>query len=295
MQDKNLVRRRRAVAVLLVVVSFGLLTLYFGEGRSGGLHAIQRGAQAVLGPIESGASRVLKPFRDATGWVGDSLDAKDENEQLRAEVAQLRQQLATSQTDQREAQQLRSLVGLPEEDNYPAGTDPLTARVIAHSPTVWYSTLRVDKGSDDGVEVDQPVVTADGLAGKVTDVTGGNAEVTLITDADSAVSAQVVPRGARGIVQPKVGDPNDLLLDFIDKSDRIEEGDTVVTSGSTSSEFESLFPRGIPIGKVTNVDPGERDLYQRVHMEPFADLKRLDFVQILTGEPQAQTAEVSGP
>lgn len=290
-----MVRRRRAVVLVLVAVSFGLLTLYFGEGAGGGLHAVQRGAQAVLGPIESGASRALKPFRDGTGWIGDSLDAKSENEHLRAEVSELRQQLATSQTDQREAQELRSLVDLPKEDNYPTDTEPLTARVIAHSPTVWYSTLQVDKGSDDGVTVDQPVVTGDGLAGKVTDVTGSTAQITLITDAESAVSAQLVPQGARGVVQPKVGDPNDLLLDFIDKSEKVEEGDTVITSGSTSTRFESLFPRGIPIGKVTRVDPEERDLYQRVHMEPFADLKRLDFVQVLTGSPPAQTAEVAGP
>lgn len=295
MQDKNVVRRRRAVLALLVVLSFGLLTLYFGEGAGGGLHAIQRGAQAVLGPIESGASRALKPVRDGTGWIGDSLSAKSENEELRAEVAQLRQQLATSETDAREADQLRALVDLPKEDNYPSGAEHLTARVIAHSPTVWYSTLQIDKGSDDGVRTEQPVVTADGLAGKVTDVTGGTAQITLITDAESAVSAQLVPRGARGIVQPKVGDPNDLLLEFLDKEEKVEEGDTVITSGSTSSRVESLFPRGIPIGKVSRVDPNERDLYQRVHVEPFADLKRLDFVQVLTGELPAQTAEVSAP
>lgn len=295
MHDKNVVRRRRAVLALLVTLSLVLLTIYFGESAGGGLHAVQRGAQAVLAPIESGASKVLKPFRDATGWIGDSLSAQGENDELRAEVAELRQQLAAGQYDEREVQQLRALLDLPEEDGFPGGTQPVTARVIAQSPTVWYSTVQIDKGRDDGVEVDQPVVTGDGLAGKVTSVTGGSSQVTLMTDADSAVSAQVVPSGTRGIVKPQVGDPKDLLLDFLDKEDKVEEGATVVTSGSTSSRLESLFPRGVPIGEVTRVDAEERELYQRVHLEPYADLRRLDFVQVLTGDPAPEPTEVAAP
>lgn len=296
MQDKNVVRRRRAVLALLVALSLGLLTIYFGESAGGGLHAIQRGAQAVLAPIESGVNTAVKPVRDGTGWIGDALGAQGENDDLKAEVARLRQQVAASETAQRENDQLRALVDLPKEEGFPSGTEPVTARVIAHSPTVWYSTMQINAGSDDGVEKDQPVVTGDGLVGKIADVTGGTAEVTLITDADSAVSAQLVPQGTRGIVQPKVGDPDDLLLDFLDREDDVKEGATVITSGSTATEFESLFPRGVPIGKVSRVDPEERELYQRVHVRPFADLKQLDVVQVLTGDPAGgPTTEAAAP
>jgi len=168
--------------------------------------------------------------------------------------------------------------------------------VIARSPTVWYSTVKIDRGSSDGVRRNQPVIAAGGLAGKVTKVTGGTAEVTLITDASSAVSGQVMPNGASGIVKPEVGEPDDLLLDFVDKGRRVTEGTTVVTSGFTSSRVESLFPRGIPIGRVTKVDLDEVELYQRVHMKPFADLRRIDFVQVLTakGTP-AEAAQVPVP
>lgn len=296
MQDKNVVRRRRAVLALLVALSLGLLTIYFGESAGGGLHAIQRGAQAVLAPIESGVNTAVKPVRDGTGWIGDALGAQGENDDLKAEVARLRQQVAASETAQRENDQLRALVDLPKEEGFPSGTEPVTARVIAHSPTVWYSTMQINAGSDDGIEKDQPVVTGDGLVGKIADVTGGTAEVTLITDADSAVSAQLVPQGTRGIVQPKVGDPDDLLLDFLDREDDVKKGATVITSGSTATEFESLFPRGVPIGKVSRVDPEERELYQRVHVRPFADLKQLDVVQVLTGDPAGgPTTEAAAP
>ena len=288
------VRRRRAALAALVGVSIVLLTAYFGESAGGGLHAIQRGAQDVLAPIESGASRVFKPVRDLVNWTGDVLGAKGENEKLSKEVDRLRREVAAAQTARRDAAQLRELVDLPKREGFPEGTDPVAARVIARSPTVWYSTVQIDKGSDDGIEVDQPVVTGGGLAGKVDSVTGGTARVRLITDEETAVSAQIMPDGAAGIVQPEVGDPDDLLLDFIQKGRRVTKGATVVTSGFTSQKLESLFPRGIPIGKVKRTDPDELELYQRVHVEPFADLRRMDYVQVLTGQPDRQQTAAEG-
>jgi rod shape-determining protein MreC len=294
--DKKVIRRRRAALAIFVALSVALLTAYFGESGGGVLHALQRGAQEALAPIETGASRALKPVRDLFGWVGDTVDAKDENKRLRQEVERLRGELARAETARRDARELRGLVGLHRDEGFPQGTRPVTARVIARSPTVWFSSVKIDKGSNDGVRLDQPVIASGGLAGKVTSVSGGTAQVTLLTDASSAVSAQVMPEGANGIVKPEVGNPRDLLLDFVEKGRRVTEGTTVVTSGFTSSRVESLFPRGIPIGTVTEVDLDEIELYQRVHIRPFADLRRLDWMQVLTarGRP-AQTAGVLAP
>jgi rod shape-determining protein MreC len=294
MYDRT-VRRRRAVLAVFVVMSLVLITAYFGESTGGALHTLQRGAQEALAPLEEGVSRALKPVRDLVGWTGDVFGAKGENEQLKREVEDLRQEVAEAQIDRREAEQLRGLVGLPKRLEYPASLETVAARVIAHSPTAWYSTVQIDKGSSDGVRAGQPVVASEGLAGKVESTTDGTARVTLITDASSAVSAQVFPAGARGIVRPQVSNPDDLLLDYIQSKRKVAEGSTIVTSGSTSSRFESLFPRGIPIGKVSRVDPEERELYQRVHVRPFADLRRIDFVQVLRYEPDEARAEVTAP
>jgi rod shape-determining protein MreC len=295
--DSKVIRRRRATLAVLVGLSIVMLTAYFGESNNGGFfHTLQRGAQEAFAPIETGTDRALKPFRDLFGWFGDTIDAKGENEDLRSEVQDLRQRLAENATGARDAAQLRGLVELRRSASFPAATRPVAARVIARSPTVWYSTVKIDKGSGDGLRRNQPVIASGGLAGKVTQVTGGTAEVTLITDASSAVSGQVMPNGASGIVKPEVGEPDDLLLDFVDKGRRVTEGTTVVTSGFTSSRVESLFPRGIPIGRVTKVDLDEIELYQRVHMKPFADLREVDFVQVLTakGTP-AEAAQVPAP
>src|SRR3712207_661116 len=108
MHDHRAVRRRRAVLAALVALSIGLLTAYFGESASGGLHAVQRGVMDVLAPIQEGANRALKPFRDLFGWVGDTMDAKSERDELRKERDQLRREVADLQLAQGDLQDLQS-------------------------------------------------------------------------------------------------------------------------------------------------------------------------------------------
>jgi cell shape-determining protein MreC len=102
--------------------------------------------------------------------------------------------------------------------------------------------------------------------------------VLLITDGDSGVSAKVNETSATGIVETAVGDPNDLRLNFLGRDDDPRQGQTVVTSGTKSQRYPSFFPEGIPIGRITDVDEDEGT----VHVRPFANLRRLDYVQIVT-------------
>jgi len=282
---KQTVRRRRAVLGLLVGLSLILLTAYFGESAGGGLHALQRGVLQVLAPIQEGASRALKPFRDAAGWFGDTLHAKSQRDQARKEVKSLRGLVIGGQSAVQENVQLKSLLGLDKSSGL-SRYRPVSSRVIGRSPTIWYETINVDRGSSSGVQVNQPVVGGDGLVGKVTSVTSGASQVTLVTDHTSGVSAKVTDSGIDGIVQPALGDPNDLLLQFVSRKERIVKGEAIVTAGTSSSKLESLFPPGIPIGSVSRVEAAEVNLYQRVHIRPYSDLRKLDFVQILT-QPRA--------
>lgn len=294
MYDRKTIRRRRAVLAVFIALSIVILTAYFGESRGGAFHTLQRGAQETFAPIETGASSALKPFRDFFGWTGDTIDAKDQNTELKDEVERLRTDLAEAQTSLRDANQLKAIRNLHQENYFPTSTQPVTARVIAKSPTVWYSSVKIDKGSNDGVRVNHPVIAAGGLAGKVISATGGTAEVRLITDGESGVSAQVFPQGVTGVVRPQVGNPNDLLLENVESGRRVTERTLVITSGFTSLKGESLFPRGIPIGRVTEVDFDELETYQRVHIKPFADLRRVDVVEVLTRRGVAQEASLAG-
>jgi rod shape-determining protein MreC len=280
--NKKAVRRRRAVLGLLVACSLILLTAYFGESAGGGLHAMQRGFLEVVSPIQEGASRALKPVRDLFGWFGDTLDAKKERDSLRKQVAQWRAQAIANESARRKADDLGRIVKL-DGDLSLGEMGPVTARVTGRSPTVWYSTITINKGSSDGVRPYQPVVTGDGLVGTVSlNVAGHSAIVQLITDSKSGVAAATSDSGVTGIVQPAVGAPDDLRLEFIRHADRVKKGENLVTAGTSTGRLPSLFPPNIPIGRVTKVDQDEVDLYQRVHLRPFASLRRLNFVQVLT-------------
>jgi rod shape-determining protein MreC len=278
------VRRRRAVLALLVIASLILLSAHFSESDSGPLHELQRGAATVLSPLEEGASRALKPVRDLFNWFDETFEARGENDELRSQVAELRQQVVASQDAVGENEELREALEL-EQQGF-AGYEQVTARVIGRSPTIWYSTVKIDQGSSSGLRVDDPVMTGDGLVGRVTETTSGTAVVTLITDHRSAVSARVLPDGPLGSLTPEVGDPDDLLLDFIEEDQEIDEGSTLATSGSTSERFESYYPPGIPIGEVTEAEPGEQETYLTVHVDPFADLREFEYAQVLTGGPE---------
>jgi rod shape-determining protein MreC len=279
------VRRRRAVLVLLIVAALVLLSTQFSESESGPLHSMQRAVASVFGPLEEGASRALKPARDLVNWVGETFNARGENGDLKSENAKLHAELTKAQSAEGENEQLRKLLGLDRRGTL-AGYTPVTARVIARSPTVWYSSVTVDKGSSSGVQLNDPVVDGDGLVGRVTDVTHGTSQVTLITDNRSAVSARVLPSGPEGVAEPQVGNPSSLLLDFIDKTQPIHQGQIVATAGWSNGAISSAFPPGIPIGKVADATIGEQETYQRVHVTPFADMRGLDFVQVATSGPK---------
>jgi len=287
MNDK-VVRRRRAVLALHDVLTMFLLTAYIGESGNGGLHAVQRGAMEVLAPIQEGANRALKPVRDLFGWFGDTMDAKSERDKLKAERDALRREVARLEVERSELEQLGAL----QEQNTAGGLgnlEPVVARVIARSPSSWYQTVQINKGSSDGLEVDQPVVNGEGLVGKVKSVSDGNAVVMLLTDQDFGVSARTLRSREPGSVGPAVGAPGDLRFELVPNAKEVRRGELIITAGTDTStraaELPSLYPTGIPIGTVKRIETGEGELDRVIHVAPVANLRDLDIVEVLT-EPE---------
>jgi rod shape-determining protein MreC len=285
--DKT-VRRRRAVLALLVVLSLLLLTAYFGESGGGSLHGVQRTFLTVVSPIQDGANKALKPVRDLFGWFGDTLHAKGQRDELRKQIDRLRPELVAAQAEKRTYQQLISLYHLNQLGV--SSYHPVTATVVGKSPNIWYSTVTIDKGAPDGIKVNDPVINAEGLVGRVVAVEGDGAQVDLISDSTMGVSARVGTSQATGIVQPKVGDPNDLLLQYLPANTRPNKGEYVVTSGTVASSDESLYPPGLLIGQVTSVN--EESAYTSVNVHPIANLHNLDVVEVLTSHSGGQAANL---
>ena len=273
------VRRRRAVLALLVVGSFVLLTLTYQ-----GSHSLQSGVSTIFSPVQSVADRALKPARDLVDWFDKTFDARGENSRLKTELVTVRRQAVAGQEALQENRQMRKLLELDRDPPLLyTSYKPVTGRVIARSPTVWRSSVTIDLGSGDGVSADDPVISGDGLVGRVASVGPGSAQVMLLTDHASAVSAKIVPSGVQGVVKPEVGNPEDLILDFIDSTKRVHGGQTVVTAGWRAQGLASLFPPGLPLGEVTRASIVEQEANEQVDVRPYADLRNLDLVQVLTG------------
>jgi rod shape-determining protein MreC len=271
--------RRRVVVGVLAALSLALLSIYFREAPSGPLHDAQSAGAAVLRPLQVGAERVARPFRDLYGWFDGLVDAKSENERMRAEIEALRQKAIENQTAAQENEELRDRLAfqdLPSLKDYRL----VNTRVIVY-PSQTEKEFVIAAGSDDGIRAHSPVLSAGGaLIGEVTQVTAGTALVTLITDETSAVAARDLETRATGLVQAGPGDS--LFLDRVTKDKQVAIGDLVVTAGSRVGRLPSLFPSGIPIGFVTHVNQTDTEPFKQIQIDPLDDLDDLYAVTVLT-------------
>jgi rod shape-determining protein MreC len=273
--------RRRLIVGVLVVLALVLISLSFRSGEDGPLTGVQSAGSTVLRPFAVGFERVAQPFRDAYGWADSLLDARSEAERLRVENRELLQRAIQSEFALQENDYLRRLLTYLDGARFPGDFDPVAAEVIGRPAGAFTQAIVVAAGSNNGVRVNDPVVTADGLVGLVTRVTPDTARVQLLTDEEAAVSAVDLRTGATGIVRHSRGTRETLVLDRVRKQDLVKVGDEIVTAGWRASGLSSLYPKGIPIGKVTSVGQTDTDLFQQVQIDPLVDFGSLDAVLVL--------------
>ena len=226
------------------------------------------------------------------GWFGSTLKAKSQNAELRKQLDRLRAQYIVNQSNEHSYQELLKLDHLDHELSI-ADYNPVTATVVYQSPNIWYSIITIDRGSSSGVRINDPVVSGEALIGKVTEVVPDAAQVSLITDSAVEVTAKISATGTVGMVQPEVGAPGKLLMQYLypSSSGSPLPGDYVVTSGTVASPGASLYPKGIPIGQVTSVN--EQGGFKSVEVSPLANLHSLESVQVLTYASGSRAAALS--
>ena len=276
--------RARLVALTLVFISLALITVYFRESDDGTLHSAQRIGLSVAMPFEVAGERIARPFRDAWGWVADLVGAKQENKKLRKELQDLRSRAVQEQTALSDNEQLRRDLQFRDGPRFPQGFNGVATRVVGRPPSAYNQEVLIAAGTSAGVRRNDPVVTPDGLVGLVTEVTSNGAQVTLLTDQQSAVSATVLESGAAGIVRHGSSDSSALILDRVGKDAFVETGDLVITAGWRTGKLESLYPRGIPIGTVKSVGQQDVDLYKRIQVTPLVNFDSLSDVIVLVSK-----------
>jgi len=251
-----------AIAALLMMAASGLTLL----------DPVESGTLSVTSPVQDVMSDTTRPVADWINNIADAGALSDENKELRAENEQLRSELARAREAAIEAEQIGELEAVRQQ--FPAD-DFRLASVIARDTSNVRSLVAIDVGSGDGVREGMIVVTEGrSLVGTVTKTFDDYAWVMLITDPKSAVSAMVQESRAEGVVAGDYG--GDLVMEFVGQGAVVKTGDFVITSGLGGG-----YPPGILIGRISNVQKTEQDLFQSVHVDHLASLSDLERVLVL--------------
>jgi rod shape-determining protein MreC len=270
-------RRHRFVLLLLVLTSVTVITLDFRDGGGGAVETIRQGVRDVFAPVESAADAVFSPVGDFLGGLTRYSDVKAENSRLRRELDQARSENLRQAGAERDLQNLMDLQHLEFAGNIPS----VAARVISTAPSNFQMTVTIDKGSDQGIEKGMPVVAGAGLVGRIQETSKSSAVVMLITDQESNVGIKLQASGDIGVARGG-GASQQMPVDFVDVSTKVEVGAAVVTSGLQ----QSVFPPELPVGRVVRASAAPGALQQDVTIEPVVDLRRLEFVRVLQWKPQ---------
>jgi len=270
---------RRLVLAVLVLVALALLTISFRSPTAGALHDLQGYGASALRPFQIAATRVARPFRDAYNYLDGLTSAKSQNSKLEAEVQRYRAEALRNAAAVKQNDELQALLKFEQGSRYPQDYRAVNASVVSFPSGTYSHQIVIDAGKDSGIHLNTPVVSADGLVGKVTQVGPSTAVVTLLTDPDSAVPARDLKTKVSGLLRH--GQGGTLILDRVAKEQIVDKGDWIVTRGTVDRRYPDEYPYGIPIGRVVSVGTSDIASFLTVEVQPLARLDSLEVVAAL--------------
>jgi rod shape-determining protein MreC len=234
----------------------------------------ERGVLQLTSPFY----RTLDNIKNEVTILSDNylnlIDVQQNNIILKQRIRQQRQQLLQLGEVAQENSRLRKLLNFHDNAHAPE----LPARVIAVDASSWFRTITIDKGANDGLSEGLAVVVAEGIVGRTIKCSGRTSRVLLANDAASEVSALIQHNRTRGVAR---GKGTTLTLNYALRSKDVQIGDAVITAGTGG-----IFPKGLPIGTITNITKHDYGLFQTLEITPSVDFSRLEDVLVVLGEPQ---------
>jgi rod shape-determining protein MreC len=285
---ENLLTRHRNVTILVVVLFAEVVGLAVQVKRTADTDSsrlIRVWTVTAVTPLEKAFAAAQQSISGTWHSYFYLRGVRAQNQKLQEQIEQLRLQQVRLAEDAGQARRLQRLLGFKEQ--FIART--LAAQVIGSSGSDMSRVVYIDKGAGDSVEQDMPVITADGVVGKILRVFPTSSQVLLINDPSSGVGAILEKSRLQGVIK---GTPNgELVLEKMMSDEHVEAGDQLLTSGG-----DQIFPKGLPIGTVKKVSPG-KDVFLNVQVKPAAQLSRLEEVLVITQvvqrKPTAQEAQTS--
>lgn len=280
--SRNVVTSKRSVWIALgiaLVIQTGLISIQ--ASRRIDTSFMRVWILDSLAPVEKLVDRSLY----GVVYVWDNYFAliglHRENDQLRAQVDELRMKLDKQQQDVLEVQRLHAMLSIQD-----SGIGRIVvARVIGRDPARGNETVTIDKGLSHGVKPDSAVLTPDGIVGRVIHSSNFFSIVQLIIDSQSGVG--VLERATRRQAILRGTGARDLDLEYIDDDNDLKEGAVFITSG-----LDRIYPKGLPVGSIVSIGP-RRGLFKTIQVRPMADLGRLEEVICMLDRPE--TVDVVDP
>ena len=256
-------KRRRGGAKLLVILTIGLLLVL--ARQQGWLKPLGGLVNAISAPA---AGLLTGAGRSVGRWLPGN--ATGENEQLRRQLGELRQEVVRLKEMEAQNKQLRQQLRFAEE----VEANLLPAEVVSYQPDNYRQFLTIRRGNNDGIKVGQAVVAEGFLIGRISEVLPGSAKVFLIINPDFRVNGIAQETRAGGTVRGQLG--SGLTMDKIPQGEAVKPGDNVVTSG-----LGGQFPKGLLIGQVEAVDQSENAIFQTAQLATGVKFNKLELVFVV--------------
>ncbi len=276
---ENLLSRYRNVSVLVAVLFAQVLALGVQVKRSGEnrpTRLIRVWSVSAITPLEkvivrtqSGTSNLWHEYFYLRG-------VRQENRELKQQIERMQLEQVRLTNDAEQSRRLQALMGFKEQFI----SQTVAAQVIGSSGSEHSRVIYIDKNANDGIQRDMPVITADGVVGKVLQVFRSSSEVLLIDDQTSGVGTILEQSRLQGVLKGTPG--GETILDKIMNDEQVQPGERVLTSGG-----DEIFPKGLLVGTVAKANRGA-DSFLSIKVKPAANLSRLEEVLVITGKEERQ-------
>lgn len=272
-------QKLREAAVVVVALVVALVALRQSAKHPGELSTLDRGILTLISPVQSVLSTVARGIGGLAGRYMDLVHVRAENEQLRSDNARLRAELMEAQRAAGESVRYQRMLGL--RDSVPAAT--LAAKVISVDASPYFRVARIELDRGEGlVKRGMPVITPDGVVGRINRTSGRTSDIQLAVDPASRIDVILPRTGGRGILVGKSSENGyRCTIQHLARGEEAREGDAVVTSGLGG------FPRDIPVGRVSKVTHSSAGLFQDVEVTPAVDFARLSEALVVVALPPA--------
>lgn len=280
--QKEIRQRAPLWLVVLLVANFGLMSWNAKDAETG-QPVVRTWVQSLFTPVQTATTGVGGAGVGFFRRLADLRQAQGENEGLRLRLAEAENALREARQARDENERLKKLLDFTKDITYQS----IPARVVARDPSVWFNSLIINRGSTSGVDLDMPVVTPEGIVGRVVGVGPVSAQVMLITDERSAAGAVVGQLGQSNALGSVRGFGKNGLLEmrYVSGLETVNVGDYVVTTGQ-----DRIYPPGLNVGTVVEVVPGSATTPHTIRVKPGARLDSLQEVAVLNYRPPQRTA-----